>query len=84
MGYAFLHYSVDHDIFMHISAGSECATSAFYAKTKALLKATTWSKNNILSSVSLVTDYKIVILHICNTKFKNLAFVPMYLIKTKF
>lgn len=58
MGYANIVYSVDQHTFMHISAGSEKATSAFHAEAKALLKAVTWLKENVLSNVTIVTDCK--------------------------
>lgn len=58
MGYAFLLYSVDTETFMYIEAGSEWASSAFHAKSKDLLKASSWLSKNILSTVLIVTDCK--------------------------
>lgn len=58
MGYAFIMYSVDHEAFMHLSAGTEWAASALHAETKSLLKAVSLLKENILYSVSIVTDCK--------------------------
>ncbi|XP_026378749.1 uncharacterized protein LOC113273207 [Papaver somniferum] len=60
MGYARIVYSVDHQTFMHISAGSETATSALRAEAKSLQKAVIWLRDNVLSSVSIVTDCKVL------------------------
>ncbi|XP_026399606.1 uncharacterized protein LOC113295487 [Papaver somniferum] len=60
MGYAHIVYSVDHHTFMHISAGSETTTSAFHAEAKSLQKAVIWLRDNVLSSVSIVTDCKVL------------------------
>ncbi|XP_026420722.1 uncharacterized protein LOC113316789 [Papaver somniferum] len=58
MSFAFILYSVDQEEFMHIGDGSDKETTTTYAEAKAMLKATSWLKNNILSSVSFVTDWK--------------------------
>ncbi|XP_026438530.1 uncharacterized protein LOC113337021 [Papaver somniferum] len=60
MGYAFILYSVENETFMQIAAGSDRASSAFHAESKALLKASSWLSDNILSSVTLVTDCKML------------------------
>lgn len=61
MGYVFILYSVDHESFMHISAGSEKTSSALDAESTTLLKAVTWLKEKILSSVSIVSDCKVLV-----------------------
>ncbi|XP_026417202.1 uncharacterized protein LOC113312680 [Papaver somniferum] len=60
IGYAHIVYSVDHQTFMHISAGSETATSALHAEAKCLQKAIICLRDNVLSSVSIVTDCKVL------------------------
>lgn len=60
MGYAFIPYSADQEAFLQILAGSDWASSALHAEAKALLNALKWLKNNILSSVCIVTDCKLL------------------------
>lgn len=55
MGFSFILYSADEETFMHLSTGLEWATSAFHVEAKASLKAITWLKDNILSSVVIAT-----------------------------
>lgn len=45
---------------MHLSAGSNWASSALHAEAKSLLKALKWLEDNILSSVFIVTDCKVL------------------------
>ncbi|XP_026435384.1 uncharacterized protein LOC113333108 isoform X1 [Papaver somniferum] len=59
MGYAFILYSVEQEAFMHISAGSDWASSALHAEAKSVLKALNWLEDNILSSVFIATDCKV-------------------------
>ncbi|XP_026435204.1 classical arabinogalactan protein 7-like [Papaver somniferum] len=49
---------MDSETFMYIEAGSEWASSAFHAESKALLKVSSWLSKNILSTVSVVMDCK--------------------------
>ncbi|RZC66618.1 hypothetical protein C5167_010309 [Papaver somniferum] len=60
MGSAFILYSVDQEAFMHLSAGSDWASSALHAEAKALLKPLFWLKDNLLSSVFIFTDCKVL------------------------
>lgn len=60
MGYAFILYSADQQAFLHISAVSDWASSALHAEAKVLVNALKWLKNNILSSVCIATDCKLL------------------------
>ncbi|XP_026410628.1 uncharacterized protein LOC113305847 [Papaver somniferum] len=80
MGFAFILYSVDQEEFMHIEAGSDKAMSAVHAEAKVMLKATSWLKNNILSSVSIVTDCKSIV-DLINNKCKEISWKAKNIIK---
>lgn len=60
MGYAFILYSADQEAFLHILAGSDWASSTLHAEAKALVNALKWLRNNILSSVCIVTNCKLL------------------------
>ncbi|XP_026452249.1 uncharacterized protein LOC113352667 [Papaver somniferum] len=61
MGFSFILYSMDQEQFMHIEAGSDKAMTVVQAEAKAMLKATSWLRNNILSSVSIITYCKTIV-----------------------
>lgn len=72
MGYAFILYLVEQETFMHLSAGSDWASSALHAEAKSLLNALKWLEGNILSSVFIATYCKVLV-DIINTKGTNVS-----------
>ncbi|XP_026429270.1 uncharacterized protein LOC113325286 [Papaver somniferum] len=61
MGYDFILYSTDQEAFMHISVGSELAFTTVHAEANTLLRALKWLEENLLSSVTIDTDCKILV-----------------------
>lgn len=58
MGYAFLLYSVDDELFMHIVAGWSWASSTIHAEAEYLLFASKWLSTNLPPSITIPTECK--------------------------